>query len=96
MSNIKVDFGALEGLSGGIDSQSKAIQGQLDNLGNQIKKLEGIWEGSANEGFQAQKTQWFTAAESLRATLAKIAVAVKTANENYSSTEGANAKRFGG
>ncbi|MQA09621.1 MAG: WXG100 family type VII secretion target [Pseudonocardiaceae bacterium] len=96
MNEVKVDFGALEGLSGDIDSRNKAVQNHLETLGNQIKKLEGIWEGSANEGFQAQKTQWFTSADDLNQVLAKIAVAVKTANENYGTTEGANAKRFGG
>jgi early secretory antigenic target protein ESAT-6 len=94
MDHVKVDFGALGQLGGDIDMRVKAIETQLNDLAGQIRQLEGIWEGSANEGFQAEKNKWFTSADSLRGTLARIATAVHTANDNYQSTEKANASRW--
>lgn len=96
MSQIQVNYGALEQLSGDIDGRAKAIEGQLEELGNQIRQLEGIWEGSGNEAFQAQKAQWFTSAEDMKQVLAKIAVAVKTARDNYQATDNRAAGMLGG
>lgn len=93
---VNVDFGAVEELGGNIDNRVQAISSHLDDLASQIKKLEGIWEGSAQAGFQQTKNTWFTSAEDLKQVLARIATAVHTANANYQQTEHANASRWQG
>lgn len=94
MDHVKVSFGELGALGGDIDNRVRQVETLLNDLGQQIRTLEGTWEGSANEGFQAEKNRWFTSADSLRGTLARIATAVHTANENYQGTEKSNAARW--
>lgn len=94
MSNIGVDFGAISGAAGDIDSQAKQIDQQLDDLHRQIQQLEEIWQGSAGEGFQNTKRQWMNSAKDLQQTLASIGSAVNLAHENYMQTEAKNAGRW--
>jgi len=93
---MKVNFAALEGLSGDIGARSNAIQSLLDDLHGQIEKLQATWEGSASGAFLDQKNKWEGAATDLTAVLAKIGVAVRTINDAYGDTERSNAARFGG
>ena len=94
--HIKVTFGAMESLAGDIRGQVTAIEGNLNDLASQIRNLEQDWEGSAAGGFQTTKQQWFDAAESLRAVLARIETAVRQSTEGYSSAEQRNAARWEG
>jgi len=94
MADIKVTFGSLEALSGDIHRQVSAIEGYLNDLQRQISNLEQIWEGGASAGFQSTKAQWFTAADELRAVLAKIETAVITSTNGYRDTEDRATRRW--
>lgn len=94
MGDIKVTFSSLEALSGDIGNRVSSIQGHLDTLDGQIKTLEGLWEGAANEGFQTTKAQWYTSAEHLKAVLAKIQTAVQTSTDGYMDAEDRNRRRW--
>jgi WXG100 family type VII secretion target len=93
---IKVTFGAMETLAADIRGQVAAIEGNLNDLGQQIRNLEQDWEGSAAGGFQATKQKWFTAADSLRGVLARIEMAVVQSTDGYSQAEQKNAARWEG
>jgi 6 kDa early secretory antigenic target len=92
--NIKVDFGALNGLAGDIDGRVAAVEGQLETLRGQIARLDSTYEGSASDGYQQAKNTWNTAADDLTRTLAAIATAVHTARDNYEQGERSNAGRW--
>lgn len=94
MDGIKVGFGALDELSSSIGAQVNQIEGNLNDLQGQISELQEIWQGSAGEGFQAVKTKWFDSAQSLRAVLKKIEIAVMQSNDGYRETESRNAGRW--
>lgn len=91
---IKVSFGAMETLAADIRGQVSAIEGNLADLGSQIRNLEQDWAGSAAGGFQATKQKWFDAAENLKTVLARIEMAVVQSTEGYSSAESRNAARW--
>jgi WXG100 family type VII secretion target len=91
---IKVTFGSMEQLAGDIRGQVAAIEGNLNDLGSQIRNLEEIWTGGAAGGFQVVKGQWFDAADNLRAVLARIETAVVQSTEGYGNAEQKNAARW--
>jgi 6 kDa early secretory antigenic target len=95
MADIKVNFGALEGLASGIHSQVSVIENELSDLKSQIANLEQLWTGSAGESFQQVKNNWNNAADDLNGVLARIATAVNTANQQYQETESKNASAWG-
>lgn len=94
MGDIRVTFGSLEALSGDIGNRVASITGHLDTLSSQIATLEGLWEGSANEGFQNTKNQWYQSADHLKQVLAKIQTAVQTSTDGYRDAEDRNTKRW--
>jgi WXG100 family type VII secretion target len=94
MSEIKVDFHAISAASSDIDSSAQQVDHKLDDLHGKLQHLEGIWVGSANDGFQHTKQEWLKAAKDLQQTLAQIGAAVGVAHENYLQTEAANSKRW--
>lgn len=91
---IKVSFGSMEQLAGDIRGQVSAIEGNLTDLGSQIRNLEQDWRGGASEGFQVTKQKWFDAADSLRGTLARIEMAVVQSTQGYGDAEKKNASRW--
>jgi WXG100 family type VII secretion target len=91
---IKVSFGAMETLASDIRGQVAAIEGNLADLGSQIRNLEQDWEGGAQAGFQATKQKWFDAAENLKAVLARIEMAVVQSTDGYNQAESRNAARW--
>lgn len=92
---IHVDFGAISGLAGGIDSQVHQIEAQLETLKAAIQKLAGEWTGGAQEAFHAVQQNWNTSADDLNQVLAKIAMAVHAAHDAYQQTESKNAGVWG-
>lgn len=93
--SIKVDFAQIEQGAQQISSTAQAIDQLLQDLAQQIRDLETIWEGSAGSGFQQTKTQWNTSAQDLQQVLASIGTAVSAAQQAYVETEGQNAKSWG-
>jgi early secretory antigenic target protein ESAT-6 len=91
---IKVSFGAMETLAADIRGQVSAIEGNIADLGQQIRNLENDWEGGASAGFQATKAKWFDAAENLKMVLARIETAVVQSTEGYNAAETKNAARW--
>jgi early secretory antigenic target protein ESAT-6 len=91
---IKVTFGSMEQLAGDIRRQVAAIEGNLNDLGSQIRNLEEIWRGGASEGFQVTKQKWFDAADNLRQVLARIETAVVQSTDGYTQAEQKNAARW--
>jgi WXG100 family type VII secretion target len=81
-------------------SDTDAIAGQIDqqlgDLKGYLAPLVSSWEGEAASDWQALQQKWNTSAEDLHAVLQQIAGALRTASENYSSGESANASMWQG
>ncbi|HEX4700553.1 MAG TPA: WXG100 family type VII secretion target [Pseudonocardiaceae bacterium] len=93
--NIQVDFGAISNLAGGIDSQVKQIEGQLEQLKAAIQKLGTEWEGGANAAFAGVQQNWNNSADDLHQVLNRIALAVHAAHDAYHETEQKNTSVWG-
>jgi len=92
---IKVDFGAISTLAGGIDTQVHNIEGQLEQLRAGIQKLATEWVGGANDAFAAVQRNWNNSADDLTAVLNRIATAVHAAHDSYRQTETSNTNVWG-
>ncbi len=92
---IKVDFGAISTLAGGIDTQVRNIEGQLEQLRAGIQKLAVEWKGGAQDAFHAVQTNWNNSADDLTAVLNRIATAVHAAHDSYRQTETSNTNVWG-
>src|SRR6266496_2270155 len=93
-SQMKYQFGAIEGLASGIGGKVSSIEGILGDLGGQINQLQSTWQGSANEGFVQTKTQWFQASDDLTRVLKQIQIAVQQTVQDAQHTEQTNAARW--
>lgn len=94
MSEIKVQFGALETAGGNITSAAGKVQTSLDDLKSYLQPLVSTWTGSAQEAYLQLQAKWDNAAHDLQQVLHSIGVAVHAANDNYRAGETANTNRF--
>ena len=82
---IQVNYAALEEAASVIQSSSRNIEGKLNELDGQLKKIE--WDGSDREAYHAHKAKWDQAIADMNQILTQIGSAVTTAREGYGQTE---------
>jgi WXG100 family type VII secretion target len=90
MSQIQVNYAALENAQTQMQAISKTIDGRLDSLRGQLQNMQ--WDGSDREAYQGYQLQWDQAVADINMILHEIGAAVGVANANYMSTEKNNAK----
>lgn len=94
MSEIKVTFGALEAARTDVATTATRISGQLEELKRFLAPMVAGWEGQAAAEYRATQRRWDTAAADLATVLARIGVALGTANDSYQQVERSNAARW--
>jgi WXG100 family type VII secretion target len=88
MSQIAVNYAALEQGEQQITSIARSLESKLADLKGRLAKIE--WDGSDRDAYNAYQAQWDSAVADMNQVLAKIGGAVGTARENYQNTETAN------
>lgn len=92
---MRYTFGSIDALAGDINARVNAVETRIADMAQQINRLTEIWQGAADEGFQATKQAWVTAGEDLNRVLKNIQIAVTQTNQDAQSTENLNASRWG-
>jgi WXG100 family type VII secretion target len=92
MSQITVNYAALEQGESTIKAIASAIEGKLSDLKGRLAKIE--WDGSDRDAYNQYQLSWDNAVADMNQVLAKIGAAVATARENYQSTEQSNAQAW--
>jgi len=87
MSEIKVNFGALEAGQAGIAKTHGELVATLDELEANLQPMLATWDGDAREAYYQCKKEWDSAAEQMNTTLGQIGQLVGTANQNYRQAE---------
>ena len=88
--HILVTFGAINEAAMDTDSVASQIAQQLSDLKAYLAPLVASWSGDASSEYQALQSRWDASANDLNQVLRQMAQALRTAGDNYSSTERKN------
>jgi WXG100 family type VII secretion target len=92
MSQISVNYAALEAAESQIKSISRAMDEKLAALRGQLQQM--VWEGQDQQRYAEYQGKWDQAVADLNQVLAQIGAAVGVANSNYQQTEQSNASQW--
>jgi len=90
MSEILVNYAALENANSQIQATARSIEEKLDTLRSRLQKMD--WQGQDQDAYQQHQNEWDQAVRDLNGILQQIGSAVGTARGNYMTTEANNAK----
>jgi WXG100 family type VII secretion target len=93
--HIKVTFAAVNEAAMDTDGIASQIAQELSDLKAYLAPLVASWSGEASGDFQALQAKWDASADDLNQVLRQISQSLRTAGENYSSTERANTQIWG-
>jgi WXG100 family type VII secretion target len=85
-----VTFGAINEAAMDTDSVASQIAQQLSDLKAYLAPMVASWSGDASSEYQALQSRWDASANDLNQVLRQMAQALRTAGDNYSSTERKN------
>jgi early secretory antigenic target protein ESAT-6 len=88
--HIVVTFGAINEAAMDTDSVATQIAQQLSDLKTYLAPLVASWSGNAAGEYQALQAKWDGSASDLNQVLRQMAQALRTAADNYQSTERKN------
>ncbi|NKE61930.1 WXG100 family type VII secretion target [Lentzea sp. PSKA42] len=91
---MKVGFAEIANAASSITSGASQVQGQLDDLQQQVTKTLAAWEGATQGAYQEAQAKWTQAATDLQEVLAAIGIAVQQAGEAYQAAEQKNTARW--
>ncbi|KGM09834.1 WXG100 family type VII secretion target [Cellulomonas bogoriensis] len=94
MSNLKVNFGALQGASADITTRANQIEQTLANMDRSLQPLKANWSGEASASYETARAKWTAAVTDIKALLADVGRAVDASGQDYQATERANAARW--
>ncbi|MEU7479352.1 WXG100 family type VII secretion target [Lentzea sp. NPDC042327] len=94
MGEIKVEFGQIAQAASTITTQSKEIDGVLDEIRAEVVRVLGTWEGEGSDTYKQSQEKWDNAAADLNSVLAAIGTAVQQAGEAYQQAEKQNVSRW--
>ena len=92
---ILVTFGAVNEAAMNADGVASQIAQQLGDLKAYLAPLVASWSGEASSDFQALQAKWDSSANDLNQVLRQIAQSLRTAGDNYLSTERTNSQLWG-
>jgi len=92
---IKYGFGSLADAATDIETSSRNIGNQLEDLKNSLKPMVASWEGEASDRYQEHQAKWDTAAQDLNDILSTIGRAVEDGNNRMQSVNTAAANSWG-
>jgi early secretory antigenic target protein ESAT-6 len=88
--HILVTFGAVNEAAMDTDGIASQIAAQLEDLKAYLAPLVASWSGEASSDFQALQAKWDASATDLNQVLRQISQSLRTAGDNYLSTERSN------
>ncbi len=93
MSQISVNYAALENANSQMQAIARQMDERLDALRSRLQRMQ--WEGQDQQAYHAYQASWDAAVRDINQVLNEIGAAVGVARENYMSTEMNNAKAWG-
>jgi WXG100 family type VII secretion target len=91
---ISVDHAALQQAAADLARAVTASEERIDRLAAELAPLQAEWYGSAQEAYVEAKAVWESAQAEMRSLLARLGVAVASAQEAYRTADQAGARAF--
>ena len=96
MSEVSVNFGAMQTGVSDIQARYNAIQAKLDDLKAYLEPMRATWTGSAKESYDIKQREWDQSAADLQAILNSIGQALNGAHDDFHAGETRNTNMWGG
>lgn len=93
MSDIDVNYGALQNTSDGLRLADQNLLEKLDGLKADLRRLEG-WQGEAKAAFSHNMAVFEAELDNLRAVIGRTGMAVSSAGDSYRGEDRRQAGRF--
>ncbi|WP_370946462.1 WXG100 family type VII secretion target [Amycolatopsis sp. cg5] len=84
---ISVDYATIHAAADDCKNTGSELQGQFDQLMQDLSPLTHDWEGAAKEAYGVAQKQWNDAFEDLKQVLAQIASVLPQLADGYQGTE---------
>lgn len=94
MARFVVNLAELDDSIAVMGRTNESIDTQLAALDARIAQLRAVWTGSASAAQAAAHNDWMTGAAAMRAGLAGMQAAARTAHGNYSAAVDANTRMW--
>jgi len=96
MSQITVQFGALDMGVDALASAHRTLLSQINDLEAAMQPLLAVWDGTARQAYQQCQADWRRAADDIGRVLAQLKDAVNNSNATMQARERSNTALFGG
>ena len=90
MSEVQVNFGAMQQGVSDIQARYNGIQAQLEDLKAYLAPMVATWTGSAQEAYGAKQRQWDQSAVDLQAILQSVGSGLNGAHDDFFAGESRN------
>ena len=90
MSEVQVNFGAMQQGVGDIQARYAGIQAQLEDLKSYLAPMVATWTGSAQEAYGQKQQLWDQSAADLQAILQSIGTTLNGAHDDFFAGESRN------
>jgi WXG100 family type VII secretion target len=79
----------MDKVAGRFDSTNSALQSMLSSLMNQLEPLQSRFVGAGGSSFTQVKLAWQEDVQKINRALSETATAIRTAGQNYTSSDDA-------
>lgn len=86
-SYFKVNTAALQSDAGELDDLLKQVRSNLDNMYTSVNALDGMWDGPANDSFNAQFQSDHTSFSDICTVIEKLISDMQEAAKKYNNCE---------
>ena len=90
MSEVQVNFGAMQTGVSDIQARYNSIQAKLDDLKAYLEPMRSTWTGSAKESYEQKQREWDQSALDLQQILQSIGQALNGAHDDFQAGESRN------
>ncbi len=93
-SGIKVVHGGVDQAGADMNATVKQIDDRMNRLESELEPLRSQWSGNQQDAYYRAKAKWDQAIAEMRDLLARSAVSVDEANQNYRAADMRGAQTF--